>query len=287
MRPGIIGASAGTAIQLEISIDTDRYNIFTAAGSPADPVDVVLTINTGTNLYSSLYTDAALDTGTGWDPASTITIINKGNIWGMGGRGDGGATVYHATGCSIGVAGHVGGDSIELQHPVTINNTSGWLMPGGGGGGGGGSQHWASGTFSAGGGAGGGGAGFVSYGQAGGIAFGCSTVYSAQFIYSQSGTNTRGGAGGNSHATLGISGGTAGTSGSPTGGAGGAGGRVGGGGGGGYFGSAGGAGGTPTDGLFVNCSTSGIAGKAGGYYLTKNGHAVTWDGTGNRLGAER
>src|SRR5687767_12963603 len=62
------------------SNQTTLYNIFTAAGSPGDIVDVTLTINSGISVGSGM------TTGDSSAPTSTIKIINLGNINGWGVR---------------------------------------------------------------------------------------------------------------------------------------------------------------------------------------------------------
>jgi hypothetical protein len=127
---------AMTTINLTIASNTQNYNIFTAAGSPAGAVIVNLTINTGVTVGSSSTATAALETGT-FASGSVVNIINNGNIYGAGGAGgaggNGGASVEN-----FGSNGLAGGSAISLHYPVSITN-NGSIWAGGGGGGGGGS----------------------------------------------------------------------------------------------------------------------------------------------------
>lgn len=65
----------------------------------------------------------ALITGT-WPTGAEVTIENRGYIVGKGGDGD----TY------LGTGGEAGGDALELNHPITLNNLG--IIGGGGGGGG-------------------------------------------------------------------------------------------------------------------------------------------------------
>jgi hypothetical protein len=119
-------------INLVVSADTADYNLFTAAGSPATPVSVTLTIASGVYLYASLTGTFGLSVPA-FPAGSTITVINNGYIVGKGGSGgSGGASTGGA-----GNAGSNGGDAVDLHFPITLDNTFGTIAGGGGGGGGG------------------------------------------------------------------------------------------------------------------------------------------------------
>lgn len=128
-------------ITLTISANTNDYNIFTEAGSPTSPVNVEVTINGGVTVGATSTSNAAIDTGT-LPAGSYVTITNNGDIIGAGGAGgqpDG--LVSSGSNCpSDGSAqnGGDGGDAINAQLDITIDNTSGNIFGGGGGGGGGG-----------------------------------------------------------------------------------------------------------------------------------------------------
>ena len=130
-------------INLSISANTQQYDIFTAAGSPADVVDVIVTMSAGARV-GSVTGDAggyAMRTGSAWAAGSTIYLnTGDGTIQGDGGNGGNGST-----GAGVpGQAGQAGGDALLLNWPITIQNGSGFIYGGGGGGGGSG---WVSGTY--------------------------------------------------------------------------------------------------------------------------------------------
>lgn len=139
------------ALVIENNGTVANYNLFLQAGSPTAPVNVIF-INNGI-LYS---------TNTAWGglhipafPAgSTITIINNGSIYGMGGAGGAGGNVtggYNASALVEPTSGGAGGPAIWHNYPITIDNTNGWIYGGGGGGGGGGGARKRTRTTSCGG----------------------------------------------------------------------------------------------------------------------------------------
>lgn len=131
---GYTGLPSGNWIYLTISADTQNYNIFTAAGSPASAVNVQVTINEGVVVGSASTASGAIDTGA-FPSGSYIRIVNRGSIIGRGGNGgNGGGTTSSPTG---GSNGGDGGPALVLHFPVTIANF-GAIWGGGGGGGGGG-----------------------------------------------------------------------------------------------------------------------------------------------------
>jgi hypothetical protein len=125
--------AAPVTVNLVISANTNNYNVFTAAGSPAGVATVTLTINAGVTVSSTSTASAAIDTGA-FTGGSTLSIINNGSILGAGGAGRVGATSNTA---NAGAAGFAGGPALNVQLPVTISN-SGQIFGGGGGGGSGG-----------------------------------------------------------------------------------------------------------------------------------------------------
>lgn len=150
------GGGGGTPINLTISGNTQNYNLFIAAGSPATPVDVTLTINDGIIVGSSSISNPALRTGTGWHASSTITIIFSGTatLSGKGGNGGVGAGCGNYTGGN----GEAGGTALLVEKAIVLQGT-GKIQGGGGGGGGGQASKDGSGTLHGGAGGGGGGAG--------------------------------------------------------------------------------------------------------------------------------
>lgn len=230
-------------IYLTISGNTSNYNIRTSAGSPSDISDVTLTINSGVTVYSTSTVSPSLNTGTGWASGSVIRIINNGNIYGCGGDGGGGGDFDQRDG----VNGDNGGEAININLDVIIDNTNGFIF-GGGGGGGGGATDARGGLGYAPGGGGGGGQG------------------------RNGGNGGSGGSGGGVPAEDGTSGDTT------SAGSGGAGGEDGfylevggsGGGGGGWGSSANDGEDTP--------NYSGGSGGSGGKAIDLNGYTVTWLG---------
>lgn len=117
------GIRRSGGIQLVIAADQNAtgsatgYNVFTAAGSPASPVAVTVTVNSGVKVVNM----RAL----GFPAGSTLTIINNGNILGNGGVGA--DTTFGDTGPGPGT------DAIRTNVATTITN-NGNIWAGGGGG---------------------------------------------------------------------------------------------------------------------------------------------------------
>lgn len=154
-------------VELTISsTQTSTYNLFTAAGSPADPVEVRLTVNADCQY--------GIDQGAGWAAGSVCVVDNNAGIYGTGGQGGGGGVAFgtYFGGAYAASTGGAGGDAMVLRIPTTIDNANGYIFGGGGGGGGGGAcaDYDPPGTGArAGGGGGGGGQGFnLAGGGAGG-----------------------------------------------------------------------------------------------------------------------
>lgn len=158
-------AAYGGGSTLEISSNMANYNITTMLGGPTSPVNVTLTIPNGVTVSSNSPSMPALDTGALPD-GSTVTIINNGSIIGAGGNGSDASAPYGA-----GNPGLPGGNAVNVQAPVTIDNTNGYIFAGGGGGGAAGSN-----GFNCGPGGGGGGAGAAPGGGGTSPAWGVSTA---------------------------------------------------------------------------------------------------------------
>jgi len=254
-------------IILNITADTDEYNIFTSAGSPALPVSVLVNVASGVVVGSTSTSNPAMDTGTGWHSQSQLFMTNDGLIAGAGGTGGIGGNVVKGDppSCGVASAGTAGGDAINLQFDIeTINN--GVINGGGGGGGGGGGAgvHAFSSNGCAGGGGGGGGSGSGS-GGAGGTTD-CGTT--ATGGTGSAGTDIEGGGGGSA-------------------GSGNVGGHT-------YSGGSGGTGGLPavagdtgSTGVEVGngCSSSGAAGGAAGKAVEPNAFTLTLTNNGTVAGA--
>ena len=115
-------ASAVTAITLtgdhkEINLRSEAINLGWDGVSALEFV-----IDTGATCWSDDTNIAALTTGTNF-PAG-LTITNKGKIMGRGGNG----------GNLSNMNGGAGGPALELEVPVTIDNSQGYIGGGGGGG---------------------------------------------------------------------------------------------------------------------------------------------------------
>lgn len=123
------------ATVLTITTTVNNYNLFTAAGSPTQPVTVILNINSGASINATSG-NTALTIGQ-FPTGSIIQINNSGSILGYGGVG------------GTAGAGSSGGDAIYANYAnqtVTINNLTGGLIYGGGGGGGKGGAGGTGGT---------------------------------------------------------------------------------------------------------------------------------------------
>lgn len=261
IQQALLMVSSTTTINLTISANTDNYNIFTAAGSPAGDTAVTVTINSGVTVYGwegTIPPPPAFDTGTGWAAGSTLTLINNGTILGAGGIGQSQNDTPGA-----GLAGVDGGIALWAQYPVTVTN-NGVIAGGGGGGGAGGSFGGSGGAFG----------GFG--GQGSGGYFGYTTLLaggSGQQGGGSGGALGAGGTPGNDYNEAGGAGGATSTSGGTKGG---------GGGGGGALGGSGGAGGTATNTVGPVVNAGGAAGNAGSYVI--NSSNVTWTTAGTRIG---
>ena len=171
---------------INITTNQTNLNLYTLAGSPTCPVNLVFNIAANVTIGSVNTTLPSLNTGA-FANGSTITINNAGFIIGAGGAG-GDDNGHNLTSCPN-TNGQPGGNAISLgSSGVTINNTG--TIGGGGGGGGAGEELSAAslGTTFETGGSGGGGAG---------SAVGLGSTYSGCNAGSN-GAATTGGAGGGS-----------------------------------------------------------------------------------------
>lgn len=146
-----------------ISSNQDRANLRSLAVAAGwnQSSAVIATLAGGVWIYSATTATAALTIDGSWPGG--VTLINNGNIVGMGGNGGGGGGSL-----APGVAGNGGGTGIACSVPVTIQNNSN--VAGGGGGGGGGGSYSLNYGYYGGGGGGGGQTGLAnSAGGAGGV----------------------------------------------------------------------------------------------------------------------
>lgn len=96
-------------------------SIYELMGSPTEVANYVFVNKSTINASTSAY---ALRTGV-FPAGSTLTIINDGYIYGLGGAGS----------SNVSYAGMAGGNAIHLDMPCRIDNTNGYIFAGGGGGG--------------------------------------------------------------------------------------------------------------------------------------------------------
>jgi hypothetical protein len=111
-------------VVIDITSSVSNVNVATLAGSPSVAVDVLVNIASGVTVDSPNTSNPALTTH-GLPAGSTVQIINEGTIHGRGGDGA----------CEEEGAGEDGGDAIQANVPVTIDNSNGAIYGGGGGGG--------------------------------------------------------------------------------------------------------------------------------------------------------
>lgn len=233
------GVTIGSCVTDVVITPGANRNLCTLAGNPTTAGDYRFTLAAGGVVYSGSTASPALTTGTCWPAGSTVTIVNNGTIYGMGGVGGNGGN--GGSGADYPTVGTAGGNAISLSFAVSIDNTNGFIY-GGGGGGGGGARYVAKGVTRGGGGGGGGASGSTS--AAGGTG----------------GTSTCCGSGLNGTAGTTAGGGTGGTSLGGDGGAGGA------------FGAAGVRGANGSGSIVESGAAGGAAGKA----VDMNGYGVTW-----------
>jgi hypothetical protein len=122
-----------------IAVNSNRFDMFTAAGSPTTPTVATFIINSGIYVYGGFTGDAnggSLYMSATFPAGSQISINNNGSIVAAGGAG--GAP---GVGTGVGHAGTAGGPAISLLNDVTIDNTYGNIFGGGDGGYGGDGAH--------------------------------------------------------------------------------------------------------------------------------------------------
>ena len=261
--------AGGFAFNYVISADTANFNVRTAAIAAGwdgiAPLKATVMVNAGVYVYSTSTASPAFDTGTPFPSGSTITLINNGYIYGMGGAGaTGGRSIPPSPMAETPAAGSSGGPALNAQAAITVVNIGVIAGGGGGGGGGGGAYRDSGGWFNSGGGGGGGGQGYNGGALgSGGSAGGAGTVAAADGNAGTAGSKTANGTAG--------SGGASG--GGEVGGDGGNGAALG------ATGSSGTAGTAGADGA----AGSGSAGGSPGNSVTGNSN-ITWTVTGTRTG---
>ena len=259
--------AGGFAFNYVISADTANFNVRTAAIAAGwdgiAPLKATVMVNAGVYVYSTSTASPAFDTGTPFPSGSTITLINNGYIYGMGGAGaTGGRSIPPSPMAETPAAGSSGGPALNAQAAITVVNIGVIAGGGGGGGGGGGAYRDSGGWFNSGGGGGGGGQGY----NGGALGSGGST--------GGGGYNVNGNAGTAGSKTANGTAGSGGASG---------GGEVGGDGGNGAALGATGSSGTAGTAGADGAAGSGSAGGSPGNSVTGNSN-ITWTVTGTRTG---
>lgn len=261
--------AGGFAFNYVISADTANFNVRTAAIAAGwdgiAPLKATVMVNAGVYVYSTSTASPAFDTGTPFPSGSTITLINNGYIYGMGGAGaTGGRSIFPSPTAETPAAGSSGGPALNAQAAITVVNIGVIAGGGGGGGGGGGAYRDSGGWFNSGGGGGGGGQGYNGGALgSGGSAGGAGTVAAADGNAGTAGSKTANGTAGSGAAS----------GGGEVGGDGGNGAALG------ATGSSGTAGTAGADGA----AGSGSAGGSPGNSVTGNSN-ITWAVTGTRTG---
>jgi hypothetical protein len=163
------GKSNRVTINYVFSANTANaaLNLSALSGYVASKSDITITVNSGVYLYATTTGGYGLNLS-GATTGDTVTIVNNGNIMGMGGAGTDGDAVVTT------LPGLPGGPALNLGIGVnpTINNQSGYIGGGGGGGGGYRSTNYSIIVAVGGGGGAGGGKGSNNYSGLVGVATG-------------------------------------------------------------------------------------------------------------------
>lgn len=114
-----------------IASDVTNYNLkadaIAAGWDQIRPLVATVTVNSGIVVSANSTAQYAFDTGVTFPAGTTLALINKGSIVGMGGRG--------GDGSGAGINGLPGGPALRAQFPLSLDNSSGTIGGGGGGGG--------------------------------------------------------------------------------------------------------------------------------------------------------
>lgn len=143
------------SMEIVIRQNMANFNAMTAAiglgWDQVSPLALTVIVEPTVVVHSIINGQPAMTTGDGWPSGSRFTLMNKGTVIGIGGRGGRGGTAQLPS-VSGGFPGEAGGTALDIYLQSVIVNSG--LMAGGGGGGGGGD---APGTLAAPHGGGGGG----------------------------------------------------------------------------------------------------------------------------------
>jgi len=137
----LLGAGAISRATLSYTYTTSTANASLAMSSISGYIsgksDITITVNSGVYVYSTSVSNAGL-TLTGGSTGDTITLVNNGNIIGMGGQG-GGSYANNGIWNTLAAAGftyqspQTGGNALSIGFNTTIVN-NGYIAGGGGGG---------------------------------------------------------------------------------------------------------------------------------------------------------
>ena len=124
------GASNRNVIGITISSSTQNYDTYANRGGcyAAGSSDLTYTVNPGV-VVGSDGTSAAMLVPSQFNASDTVTILNRGKILGKGGNGGAGGT------CPPSAPGAAGGNAMNIQRNITVQNAQGLIGGGGGGGG--------------------------------------------------------------------------------------------------------------------------------------------------------
>jgi len=134
LSAALLSLNSIVVMNLTITANTLNYDVraqaIAAGWDGLAPLKLTVTVNSGVYVGSSSTGTPAMTVGSTYPTGSTLSLVNNGNILGMGGTG--GAGGYQA----VGSAGAAGGPALSAGYATTVTNNG--VIGGGGGGGGGG-----------------------------------------------------------------------------------------------------------------------------------------------------
>jgi hypothetical protein len=120
---------------VDITSSTQNVDLYALAGSPTDPVTLIVNVADGVIIGSSSTSTPAFNVGS--FPAGSIIYLNIGsNAYIVGRGGNGGARVAGRGDNGPSKPGTAGGNALYTRHTTYLTNNG--IIGGGGGGGGGG-----------------------------------------------------------------------------------------------------------------------------------------------------
>jgi hypothetical protein len=122
---------------VDITSSTQNVDLYALAGSPTDPVTLIVNVADGVIIGSSSTSTPAFNVGS--FPAGSIIYLNIGsNAYIVGRGGNGGARVAGRGDNGPSKPGTAGGNALYTRHTTYLTNNG--IIGGGGGGGGGGGR---------------------------------------------------------------------------------------------------------------------------------------------------